>query len=86
MQEAMLDTLHRCAAVCKLRDECTAFVLALASDSAGAICTLHVTLHEGLIPDLIDVGVFAQDPHHNSPQRVKARPTLLSTKSIKVSS
>ena len=68
VQDATLDSLHRCAAACGLRAECTAF--SLSSEGARGVCTLHGALHAGLIPQLRDVGEFAPDPRH----QVKARP------------
>jgi hypothetical protein len=77
VQEASPGTLHRCAAACGLRAECSAF--SLSSERTGDVCTLRGTLHAGLIPHLRDLGEFALDPRSDGTQEVKARPDPVST-------
>ena len=71
MQGATDGTLPLCAAACDLRGECVAFSHTAAS--TGGICTLHGTLHEGLVPHFNMLGEFTLDLHHNGTEQ--ARPS-----------
>jgi hypothetical protein len=73
MQEAAIrvDTLPLCAAACDLCNECFAF--SHATGSTGGMCTLHGTLHEGLVPQFDMLGEFTLDSHHSSTEQ--ARPS-----------
>ena len=71
VQGAAVDTRPLCAAACDLRGECVAFSHAAAS--TGGICTLHGTLHEGLIPQFNTLGKVTLDSHHNV--TAQARPS-----------
>ena len=71
VQGAAVDTRPLCAAACDLRGECVAFSHTAAS--TGGICTLHGTLHEGLIPQFDMLGEFTFDSHHHVTEQ--ARPS-----------
>jgi hypothetical protein len=69
VQGAAVGTLPLCAAACDLRGECVAFSHTTAR--TGGICTLHGTLHEGLIPQFNTLGEFTLDSHHTDTEQAR---------------
>jgi hypothetical protein len=79
VQGAAVDTLPLCAAACDLRSECLAF--SHTAGSTGGICTLHGTLHEGLVPQFNAFGEFTPDSHHNVTEQARPSQVSVSTSS-----
>ena len=79
VQGAAVDTRPLCAAACDLRGECLAF--SHTAGSTGGICTLHGTLHEGLVPQFEVFGTFTLDSHHNFTEQARPSQVSVSTSS-----